>query len=267
MPIHADDSPNIAWPLPAGLPAFRRENIFPEDMLQEVKELIRKEAIWGPGSENLPNSHGPYHTVSGRWVSSVSLPASVWNYIEEYGRKQWGRDDLRLKVTWQARYQQYQGVTPYLWEHMDQPGTQYTMDMCIESPGIANWGLIVDGERFDEGPNSGVFFMAQQQAHSRPPYPVDDPEAYIVLLFAMFVSPDHWMYEIDANDPSQRDLLEETTEKYRYDGDIRYYEYSGHAPNFNDMPTTNRPCPNDCQQCYVVDPDFIDKIEGYTHRA
>lgn len=267
MPVHADDSPNILWPLPAGVPAFSVSNVFPPEMLEELKDIISREAIWGPGSENIPNNHGPYHTISGRWVSSVKIPDHIWNYVEDLGRKKWGRDDLKLKVMWQARYQQYQGITPYLWEHMDQPGTQYTMDICIESHGIDSWGVIVDGERFEEGPNTGIFFMAQQQAHSRPAYPVDDPEAYLILLFCMFVSSDHWMYDLDTQDPLQKDTLEELTEKYRYDGDIRYYEYSGHAANFSGLPEGNTPCPNDCQQCYVVEPDFIERIEGYVHRG
>lgn len=267
MPINADDSPNILWPLPEGVPAFRRENIFPEEMLQEIKDILSREAIWGPGSENLPNNHGPYHTITGRWVTAINIPDHVWSYVEEYGKAAWGREDLRLKVIWEARYQQYQGVTPYLWEHMDQPGTQYTMDICIESPGIENWGIYVDGELYDESPNSGVLFMAQQQTHSRPPYPVDNEDAYIVLMFCLFVDSTHWMYDIDASDPNQRELLEELTEKYRYDGDIRYYEHTGHAPDFSGLPDGNPKCPNGCEQCYVVEPDFIERIDGYVPRT
>lgn len=265
MPIHADNSPNIKWPLPEGKPAFSKTNIFPEEMLAEIKDIIKKESVWGPGSENLPGAQ-PYHTIPGRWTTEVEFPKHIWDHVGNLGKQSWEKDDLRLKVMWIARYQQYQGVTPYLWEHMDQPGTQYTLDICIESPGISSWGLLVDGEAFEEAPNSGVFFMGQQQTHSRPEYPVDNPEAYVVLLFCLFVSPDHWMYDIDAYDPEQAALLDELAEKYRYDGDIRYYEYSGHVPRFDGLPAGNKNCSDDCAQCYVIPSDFIDNLEDYIPR-
>jgi hypothetical protein len=265
MPIHADNSPNIKWPLPQGTPAFSRSDIFPPDLLALVRKTIHEQAVWGPGTD----LH-PYHTVSGRWSIEVEFPQVVIDHIEKLAKESWKRDDLKLKVVWEARYQQYQGITPYLWEHMDQPGTQYTMDICIESPGIPSWGLIIDGERFEEAENSAVFFMGQQQAHSRPPYPVDDPEAYVIVMFALFVGPEHWMYDIDAYDPDQDQYLDETTMNYKLDGDIRYYEYKGHAPRFDGMPANNRLCDSgtpgqECTQCDVVPENFIDNIEGYVH--
>lgn len=266
MPIHADNSPNIKWPLPKGRLAFKKSNIFSAEMMETIKDCINKQTIWGPESEGLPNAE-PYHTIPGRWVAEVEFPPEVWSYIQELGESSWGKEGLRLKSMWIARYQQHKGVTPYLWEHMDQPGTQYTMDICIESPGIDSWGLLVDGEPFEEEPNSAVFFMGQQQTHSRPPYPVDNPEAYVVLMFCLFVSPDHWMYDIDAYDPEKSDMLDVLAEKYRYDGDIRYYEHTGHAPRFDGLPKGNPACYDGCQQCYVVPEDFVDSIEGYIHRA
>lgn len=260
MPIKADNSPNIKWPLPAGEPAFKKENVFPDDMLENIKKLLKEKANWGP--EN-PNG-AQYHTITGRWMAEIDLPETVWDHLKKVAETSWHRTDLRLKNIWFARYQQYRGATPYLWEHMDQPGTQYTMDICIESPGIESWGLIIDDEVFDEAENSGVFFMGQQQTHSRPKYPVNNPDAYIVLLFALFVGPEHWMYDIDAYDPKQDALLRETMMKYKLDGDIRYFEYRGHAPRFEHLPEGNRPCTeNGCQLCHVVPEDFVNDIPGY----
>jgi hypothetical protein len=263
MPISADTSPNIKWPLPAGVPAFKKENIFSEEMLNEIKRLLNKNANWGPNSD--PATGAPqYHTIAGRWSIEINLPKSVWNHLQALSSESWGRTDLRLKNIWFARYQRHKGVTPYLWEHMDQPGTQYTMDICIEAPRLGSWGLIIDGEEFTEAENTGVLFMGQQQTHSRPPYPTEDPDAYIVLMFALFVGPEHWMYEIDAYDPKQDALLRELMDQYKLDGDIRYYEHTGHAPRFNDIPPENYPCtPNGCSQCDVVAENFVDDIPGY----
>jgi hypothetical protein len=263
MPINADNSPNILWPLPEGKPAFSKDNIFTEDVLDEIKSLINKHANWGPkANKDFPN-YSPYHTIVGRWVTEIPLPDSVKHYIEKLGKDSWGEESIKLKSVWFARYQQHDGVTPYLWEHMDQPGTQYTMDICIESPGVS-WEIIVDGKTFKEKENSALFFMGQQQAHSRPKYPVDDKDAYVVVMFALFVDESHWVASIDLEDPSQRDDWETLMDRYKLDGDVRYYEYSGHAPRFDGLPEGNYTCMNGrCDQCQVVDEDFISKIPGY----
>lgn len=265
MPIHADTSPNIKWPLPAGQPAFSKSNLLPEDMLAEIKDLLKKNAHWGPNSEN-EDGAAQYHTITGRWVTEIELPERVWGHMSNLGTSSWGRPDLKLKNIWFARYQKYKGVTPYLWEHIDQPGTQYTIDMCIESPGIENWGLIVDDELFNESENSGVFFMGQQQTHSRPPYPVSDEDSYIVLMFSLFVGPEHWLYDIDAYDPEQDEHLRKTMDAYISDGDVRYYEHRGYTPRLAGLPVGNYPClGGECYQCSVVDDDFIDNLPGYVH--
>lgn len=265
MPITADTSPNIRWPLPAGKPAFKKTNVFSSEMLETIKNLLNKNADWGPESDS--NHGGPqYHTITGRWTIEIDLPDTIWEHLRGLASDSWGRTDLRLKNIWFARYQKHKGATPYLWEHMDQPGTQYTMDICIESPGIDSWGLIIDDESFDEAPNTGVFFMGQQQTHSRPPYPTDDQNAYVVLMFALFVGPEHWMYDIDAYDPEQDEQLRNLMDVYKLDGDIRYYEYRGHAPRHDGLPPENYLCfPAGCNQCSVVSEDFVNDIPGYIH--
>lgn len=261
MPIHKDTSPNIKWPLAEGVPAFSVENFFPDDILQEIKTTISAQVQWGPGSENTNNSK--YHTITGRWVADANFSSKVWTFLEEAGRAKWGKKDLKLKVVWLARYQQYKGVTPYLWEHMDQPATQYMMDICIESPGV-NWSVLIDGEEFKEKENSAVFFMGQQQSHSRPPYPVDDSNAYVIVMFGHFVDSTHWFYDLDAYSDEDALIVEQTMKKYKLDGDIRYYEYSGHAPRFDNLPPGNYPCDGgECTQCHVVSEDFVKHIDGY----
>lgn len=265
MPTNKDTSPNIKWKLPEGEPAFSRTNIFPEEMLREVKELIAEQANWGPGSEDSDNP-AQYHTIVGRWVTEILLPESIRSHIQKVAEQSWSKKDLKLKNIWFARYQRYNGVTPYLWEHMDQPGTQYTMDVCIESKNIDSWGLIVDGETFSEAENSAVFFMGQQQTHSRPKYPTEDPDAYVVVMFALFVSPEHWMYDYDAYAPEQDEELREKMALYKLDGDIRYYEHVGHSPRFEGLPEGNYECNGGlCEQCNVVSENFVDDIPGYIH--
>lgn len=149
MPIHADSSPNILWPLPEGKPAFMVEDIFPEDILSEIKNLLKTKVSWGPDSDPRSPNAAQYHTITGRWVTEIDIPTHIWDFLAKTGKDSWGVESLRLKSIWFTRYQKHKGVTPYLWEHMDQPGTQYTMDICIESPNVS-WDIIVDGEVFHE---------------------------------------------------------------------------------------------------------------------
>lgn len=262
MPIFADKSPNIKHPLPEGMPAFSLNPIFPEEMFIEIKQLISEQINWGPGCENNPNASG-YHTITGKWNGEIETPKHIWSFLENLGKEKWGKPELKLKTIWLTRYQQYNGCTPYLWEHLDHSCTQYTIDICIESPGVPSWGLLIDNQRFEEEPNNGIFFMGQQQPHSRPPYPVDNPEAYVVLLFANLVDPSHWAYDIDVYDPLQEQKFRDLIAKYKLDGDIRYYEITGHAPRFDNIPPENKTC--ECAECTIVEENFVDNIEGYVH--
>jgi hypothetical protein len=257
MPINADSSKNIKWPLPEGIEAFKVANLFDKETLEEIKNTIARDSDWGPGSAT------PYHTIVGRWVSEPNFSQEIRDKVLATAKKHWGNENLRLKVLWSARYQQHNGVTPYLWEHMDQSVCQYTLDFCVEISGFDSWGVIVDGTQFDEAENSGIFFMGQQQTHSRPPYPVDNKDAYIILLFGLFVDETHWGYDLDLQDPKQEDLFNELIQKYRHDGDIRYYEHSGHPPYFNDLPENNYPCiinGEECIQCWVAPKTLLDEI-------
>lgn len=261
MPLNKDTSPNIKWPLPEGRPTMFLDSVFTEEILKQVKDTIENNVVWGPGSETKENA-ATYHPILGRWQTEVKFPDTVWEYLENLGREKWDIKDLRLKTIWISRYQQYQGITPYIWTHMDQPATQYTADICIESPGVPSWGLLVDGERFEERSNSGILFMGQQQVHSRPPYPVDDEEAYVVVLFANYATPDHWVYDIDCYSEEGNKKYAEGMEKYKLDGDIRYYEHTGIVPHFDNLPENNHHHPH-CPTCLVVEPDFIENIPGY----
>lgn len=257
MPLVPDNSPNILWPLPAGKPAISKANLFSPEVYKEIKETIKRDVNWGPDSNEI------YHSIVGRWVAEPDFSERVRGEVLRVAKETWGNDTLRLKALWTARYQQHAGVTPYLWEHMDQSVCQYTLDFCVETNGFDSWGIVIDGEKFEESENSGLFFMGQQQTHSRPPYPVDDPEAYIVLMFGLFIDDTHWGYDLDLNNEEDNAKFRELIEIYRYDGDIRYYEHTGHPPYFNDLPSNNPPCtPNGepCIQCWVPPQELLDAL-------
>jgi hypothetical protein len=244
--------------MPAVKPAFKVSNTFSPEIYNEIRETIKNNANWGPGSDNT------YHTIPGRWVDQSYLSPELELKIADRCRELFGEDDLKVAFTFIARYQPQGTVLPYLWEHMDQNACQYLMDFCVEMNELDDWGVIVDDELFSEEENSAIFFHGQQQTHTRPPYPTTNQNSYIVLLFMALIKPGHWADTPDFDDPSdlERKKYLDLIEKHRWDSEIRYYEHRGHSAYFNDLPPGNYECPN-CMQCQVVDPNFVDNIEGY----
>lgn len=254
MPTLADTSENIVFPLP-DVPAPKAvKNVLSASALQEVKEEVAKLNL-GPGS-NIR-----YHSSTSRWVENLNFSPETEKELLDAAKEHFEDDSIQKAFFFAARYQIHEGNKPYLWTHMDQNACQHMIDLCVNKHKLDDWGLHVDGQLFSEEENQGIFMSSCQQAHGRPAYPSDDPEAYIEILFAIFVKPNHWWAQLDGTEAA----FLEAIEKYRWDGDIRYAEYAGHAPYFNDYPN-NAPCqayaPNECHECWTIPEDVLkEKIE------
>jgi hypothetical protein len=219
MPTKADDSPNIAFPLPEVKPAFSVDNVFPEEMFQRIKNKI-KQIPWGPNSEYF------YHTSMGRWESPISFDQDIEEYALNKARELFGNPNLQQTYFYTVRYQKQNGNIPHLHKHMDQNGCEQTIDICIEKEGV-EWGIEVDEVVFPEKENSAVFFYGQQQVHSRPTYPEDASEdAYLTVLFLHYVRPEHWW--IQSYNEGGIDKVREVMGKYSLDGDVRFFEHAGY---------------------------------------
>jgi hypothetical protein len=245
-----DISPHIRFPLPETVPPTSIKNALPEHIYKEVRSTL--EALdWGPGSSE------KYHSIASRWLKNVTFTKEIDDVFLDLAKKHFQDENLKLSFYYTSRYQIHEGNIPYLWEHIDQNGTQHTIDLCVIKHNLDDWGIYVEGKLFSEEENQAVFMSASQQIHSRPPYPSRDPEAYIVLLFAVYTKEGHWWRQLDG---SQESFLE-AIEKYRWDGDIRYYEQKGHVAYFNDIPKENKPCnsnyPNECLDCWVAPEELI----------
>lgn len=249
MPTTADTSPNIIFPLPDTLPAKAIKNVLSPKAFKEVKEGIAGLNL-GPGSKV------PYHSATSRWTTNIQFSSETEKELLDSAKKHFEDDSLEHAFHFVARYQIHEGNIPYLWTHMDQNACQHMIDLCVTKHGLEDWGLHVDEEMFSEEENQGIFLSSCQQAHGRPPYPSQDPEAYIEILFAIYTKKGHWWRELDGTESAFMDAIE----KYRWDGDIRYAEYAGHAPYFNDYPG-NAPCqvyaPEECHECWTIPEDLL----------
>lgn len=254
MPLYADNSPNIRWPLPEPRLPFKKSRVLSEDSFEELKNIL-KGADWGPGSQ------AKYHTISGRWTYNPEIPKHIEIELLEAARSAWGEPNLEQSFIFAARYQKQGTVTPYLWNHLDDTSSQFLLDLCIEKHNLDDWGLVIEDTFFSEEENSGVFFNGQQHIHGRPAYPSDDPESYLVVFFAIFTKPGDWAYGIDRAAIDNSEFIR-IAKNYIYDADIRFYEHTGHPMRFDNLPPGNYPCES-CQECYASDPNFTKSIEGY----
>lgn len=193
----------LTYPLPEPLiePTLVKD-FFPPEMFEDVKAEV---SCLGLGTDALQ-----FHTMLARWESPILFSESIETYCLSKAREIFGDDTLKKAYFFAVRYQRKDGCIPHLWEHTDQNGTQTTIDITVEN--TADWGLIVEGQHFQQVPNNAVAFAGQQHIHSRPPYPTQDPDAFTTVLFLHFTQPDHWM----QSEPNG-------IYKYGSDGDIRFF--------------------------------------------
>lgn len=255
MPNTADISPNIIFPLPEVPPPVAIKNALPEELFREVQDVLG-DLDWGPESSSR------YHSIASRWAQNVHFRPEIDDAMLSLAKKAFQDDELELAFYYTVRYQMHDGNIPYLWTHMDQNATQHTIDLCVIKHKLDDWGLYVDGQLFSEEENQAICMSSCQQSHGRPPYPSRDPEAYLVVLFGIYTKPGHWWRDLDGTEES----FLEAIDKYRWDGDIRYSEYAGNAPYFDNIPPENKECqayaPKECHECWTIPEEMLkEKIE------
>lgn len=254
MPLYADNSPSIGWPLPKPKLPFKKSEVLSRSSFEELRQILQG-ADWGPGSQS------KYHTISGRWTYNPEIPQHIEEELLSVARDSWDEPDLEKSFVFAARYQKQGTVVPYLWNHLDDTSSQFLLDLCVEKNELDDWGLIIEDKFFSEEENSGVFFNGQQHIHGRPPYPTDSSEAYLIVFFAIFTKPGDWAHGIDRTATDISEFIE-IAKNYIHDADIRFFEHMGHPMRFDGLPEGNYACES-CQECYVSDPNLIKSIDGY----
>ena len=246
MPLEADNSPFIKYPLKAIEPAFYVEDVFPDPIFNRIKERLGS-VNWGPGSNAF------YHTSMGRWETPLDnttkyLDGSIFSIDEEFrdmfndlGRKHFNREDLEFNISFAVRYQKQNGNIPLLHKHMDQGYTPFTIDVCIDKQNV-NWAIEIDGEIFPEKENGAVCFGGNQQVHSRPDYPTDTTEEnYLIVMFLHYTPKDHWIAEAKRNNEDSETIYKKIL-YYTSDADVRYYLHTGEI-SFPVLPEGQQMCP------------------------
>ena len=214
------------------------KKFFTEEMFERVKKTV---SDTGMGTDELF-----FHTMLARWESPIQFDPDIEEHCLNRAREIFNDPNLKKAYFYTVRYQRKDGCIPHLWEHTDQNGTQTTIDITVEN--TANWGIIVEGQHFEQNPNDAIIFCGQQHIHSRPPYPTQDPDKYTTVLFLHFTQPDHWIQKTPDG-----------IYQYGIDGDIRFFNRNRFIA-FPDAPVNQVTC--NCHD-YSGALDFYDKIAGH----
>jgi len=214
------------------------ESFFSEEMLVRVKDSVKDTGV---GTDRVQ-----FHTMQGRWYAQIGFDEDIEDFILNRARTIFNDESLQKSYFLAARYQRKDGCIPHLWEHVDQNGTQLTLDIAIDNS--ANWGLVVEGEHFEQKPNDAIAFCGQQHTHGRPPYPTIDEEVFTTVLFLHFTQPEHWIQK-------DRNLMN----TYSRDGVVRFFNRNRYFP-LPDAPI-NQPVCSCCDFSGVL--NFYDEITGH----
>lgn len=194
------------------------ENFFPDELFETIKNKILEKELG-------PQGHHFYHTVAGRWLTEIHFDEVTERQILEIAQDVFQDKEIKRAGFHTARYQIQNGIKPQLWKHYDQSACQYSLDVCIEK--TVDWQLVVDEIVFDESPNSCVVFSGNDNMHWRTPYPSNNEDDYVTLLFMQFARPDHWFF-VDGGKAG--------FDKYGHLADYKYREVAGTwaQPDYSD---------------------------------
>jgi len=214
------------------------KRFFTDEMFEQVKQAVV--------DTKMGTDESQFHTMLARWEAPIQFSPEIEEYCIQRAREIFNDPTLKKAYFYAVRYQRKDGCIPHLWEHTDQNGTQTTIDITVEN--TANWGIIVEGQHFEQNPNDAIIFCGQQHIHSRPPYPTKDPEKYTTVLFLHFTQPDHWIQK--ASDGIY---------KYGIDGDVRFFNRNRFLA-LPDGPVNQPVC--ECHD-YHRTLDLYDQIAGH----
>lgn len=188
------------------------KSFFPDEMFSRVKKSVNDLNLG-------PDGPSYYHTMLGRWESPISFSKDIEEFSLKKAREVFNDDTLLKAYFFVVRYQSINGCIPHLWEHVDQNGTQTTVDLTIEN--TAKWNLIVEEKEYEQNENEGIIFAGQQHTHARPAYPSRRSDVHTTVVFMHFTRPDHWI---------QKKTRGNDIGRYGSDGDIRFFNRNRYIP-------------------------------------
>jgi hypothetical protein len=230
---------------------FLVENFYPEDMFNELVELLTSNKL-----ENIDYSH-----QMNKWEEGVEIPQKFIDYAVEKVKTLLGHEDILFGYHMYAHHQiTSEGRIPKLPLHIDWSPGPYMVDLHIG--GNRDWGFVARYKNFITKPNQAIICQPQFDYHYRPSWSSENPSDYYQALFFHLVNKNHWSRTSSEPGVDRAKEVEELntfgqyfrdTEKFKNFQDQRrhmfekYYLkslYQGDAP---DIPWDEVPTKEDAQ--------------------
>lgn len=182
--------------------SFYKQDLFSTEEFGVLKEHVLS---------HINNSEDFNYTKTyGRYWNTIHFPADIGNLILNVARSGFQVDNLDIVYTQCVKYQIKDGVIPSLGNHVDDFYATHTLNIIIDS--TLDWPLTVEGVDFPSLSNSAVFLKGDEDFHSRPEYPSESPEDYVVAIFVNLAPEDS---EIIAKAKKFRSLPENVQKSMR----------------------------------------------------
>jgi hypothetical protein len=208
-------------------------------MFNDVKQQVYNTGMCTPS--------GTYHTMMGRWAAGIVMSEEIEEYVLNKIRNIFNNQTLVPAYHYTVAYQRKDGCLPNLWNHLDQNGSQISVNIAIEN--TANWPIIVEGVVFDQQPNDAVIFCGQQHVHGRPPFPGNNDSDKTIQLFMHYSTPEHWIQNKDRGGVG----------RYGKDGDVRFFNRYRYFPLPD--PPVNQPIGRDQDYSSVL--SYYNDVAGH----
>jgi hypothetical protein len=123
-----------------------------------------------------------------RYFRIVSLPDDIKDVLLDIAKQEVQDQDLEIIYSQVVRYQIKDGAIPELREHKDSANGEWVMDIVIDA--TVDWPLVIDGQSFSNIENSVFFIKGEEDLHSRPDFPSQSEDDYVLLLFVHLANKD-----------------------------------------------------------------------------
>jgi len=129
-----------------------------------------------------------YTKIYGRYWNTIKFSEELNQLLLKIGREGFGIENLEIVYTQCVKYQIQYGVIPSLGNHIDDFYATHTLNIIIDS--TIDWPLTVEGVDFPSLSNSAVFLKGDEDFHSRPKYPSNNEDDYLIAIFVLFAPAD-----------------------------------------------------------------------------
>jgi hypothetical protein len=156
--------------------SFYKDNIFNDTDFSMIKGYVLN---------HIENSNDfNYTKIYGRYWNTVDFNSDINSLLINTARSGFDVDDLEIVYTQCVKYQIKDGVIPSLGNHIDDFYATHTLNIIIDS--TLDWPLTVGEIDFPSLTNSAVFLKGDEDFHSRPKYPSENENDYIIAIFVNF---------------------------------------------------------------------------------